>query len=514
MGPRKKAGRESDPSVRLQDDRIAKALQLREDERLDFKRVGSVDTTIKTACAMANTEGGWIVLGIEDPNKGSGMDRVYGIEEKPECMGNIRRDLLFRIGPPLKEPHISGVSEDPIRCHLRDGSVGSVVLLRIPRSNAVHSLVDGGTYIRSGPQNRQLSAVEITELSLRRGIQSAVDATVNVPIELLNTPMYKEYARERKLSRQFPEQLKHLGLYKKRDGIYRPTRAAILLFAENPGGLLDQKCAIRVFHYLGHQIEHREDTNLARPPVTIDGPVLTQIRQAVQVVAEELQRRVQVSPTGFEVKQEYPLRVIQEAITNAVIHRDYRLSQDIHIRIFANRIEVESPGMFPGAITTENLREAGSHPRNRTLVDHLREFPNPPNLDAGEGVRMMFATLEAKGLYPPVYRTEEELDREVVQVDLLNEARHSEWELVQDYLRQHRRITNADVRRITNCRSTVRASKLLHEWVAKGLLMIGNPDEGTRLRFYTLQSRSERRLADLEEVLSDKADNQPPRRRK
>lgn len=498
----------------LQNDRIARALELPEEDRLDFKRVGNVESVVKTACAMANTRGGWIVLGIDDRQKASGVARVYGVEEKPECMGEIRRALSSRISPPLKEPHVTDLSETTIRCNLRDGSVGSVVLLRVPQSSSVHSLVDGGTYIRSGPQNRQLSAAEITELSLRRGTQSAVDSTVDVPVELLETPLYREYARQRHLSRPFPEQLKHLGLFKKTGGVYQPTRAAVLLFAENPGGLLNQKCAIRVFHYLGHQIEHTEDTNLARPPVTMDGPILHQIRQAVHAVMQELERGVQVSPTGFEVKQKYPRRVVQEAITNAVIHRDYRLSQDIHIRIFANRIEVESPGVFPGAITAENLREAGSHPRNRALVDHLREFPDPPNLDAGEGVRMMFSTLEAKGLYPPVYRTEDELGHEAVQVDLLNEARHSEWELVQDYVRQHGTITNADVRRITNSRATVKASKFLREWVEKGLLMIGNPDAGTRLRFYRLKSREEKGLKDLVAVLSEAKGKQMPQGRK
>lgn len=126
----------------------------------------------------------------------------------------------------------------------------------------------------------------------------------------------------------------------------------------------------------------------------------------------------------------------------------------------------------------------------------------------------MFATLQAKGLYPPVYRTEEELGREVVRVDLLNEARHSEWELVQDYLRIHRRITNADVRRVTNSRSPVKASKLLREWVEKGLLVVGNPEAGTRLRFYALKSRAEQRLPGLDEVLSEGSGKQSSPKRK
>jgi len=73
------------------------------------------------------------------------------------------------------------------------------------------------------------------------------------------------------------------------------------------------------------------------------------------------------------------------------------------LRIFDNRIEVESPGGFPGSVTRENIGHVGSQPRNRQLVDHLREFPTPPNLDAGEGVPMMVALMEKSALYPPFF---------------------------------------------------------------------------------------------------------------
>lgn len=487
------------------DERIDQALSMPETEQLDFKRVKSVESIVKTISAMANTKGGWIVLGVDDPKKAQGRDRVYGVEENAEAMGEIERHFSSRVNPPLIDPHVSKITQHAICCTLRDGNVGSVVLLRIPQSNAVHSLIDGGTYARAQCTNRQLSAVEITELSLRRGTQSAVDAPVDVPIELLDTVWWKEYAQARQLTRPIAEQLRHLGLAKRTpDGKWMPTCAAVLLFAESPGGLLQKKCAIRVFHYRGHQIEYKQDTNLLRPPVTIDGPVLHQIREAVKVVMNELESGVQVSQTGFEIRQKYPRRVIQEAITNAVIHRDFRLSSDIHIRVFANRIEIESPGVFPGAVTAENLGRVGSRPRNRALTDHLREFPNPPNLDAGEGVQMMIRTLEEGGLYPPVYRTEDELGREVVQVDLLNEARQSEWELVRDYLKDHDTVSNADVRRITNTKSNVTASKLLREWVDNGLLEVANPDVGTRNRLYRLKGKVTLAAFDLiNRLLSD-----------
>ena len=491
------------PEVRpVQDERIDRALQLSEDERLDFKRVRNVDSILKAACAMANTRGGWLVLGIGDPRKEQGRQRVYGVEEAPETLGEVRRGFVQKISPPLLPPHIGEVTETLIRCTLRDGSTGTVALLCIPRSNAVHSLVDGGTYVRFASQSRQLSANEITELSLRRGVHSAVDATVDVPVELLDTQWYRQYASNRQLTRPVQEQLQHLGLSRKvESGAWMPTRAAVLLFAESPGGLLEQKCSVRIFHYRGHQVEHIENTSLVAPPVTVDGPVLKQIREATEAVSRMLSSGVLVSTTGLEIRQRYPRRVIQEAITNAVIHRDYRLSRDIHIRVFANRIEVESPGVFPGAVTAANVREIGSHPRNRALVDHLREFPAPPNLDAGEGVRMMYQTLESEGLYPPVYQAEDELGRESVLVTLLNEARHSEWLLVEDYLKQHDTIRNVDLRRILNCPSPVKASKMLHDWVDKNLLVVANPEQGTRVRRYRIKPLPER-VETVDQLLS------------
>ena len=71
-----------------------------------------------------------------------------------------------------------------------------------------------------------------------------------------------------------------------------------------------------------------------------------------------------MGPLGFEIVQRYPVRVIKEAITNAVIHRDYHLATDVHIRIFSDRIEVESPGLFAGPVTVANIGQVGVFNRN------------------------------------------------------------------------------------------------------------------------------------------------------
>lgn len=486
----------SDDPLNLSDDWAKQLLNVPEFERQEFKRVGNVKSIFKTACAMANSAGGLIILGLGDPKHGEGEDRLFGIEENPEALGEIKRGFQEEIVPSLCPPDVDFPTFHPISIKKSDGSVITIVLVRVEKSNTVHSY-SNATYIRSGSQNRQICAQEIHRLCLRRGVDSVVNQPVNVPIELLDTSWWHEYATQRKLTRPVEEALKHLGLSIKEGEEWKPTIAAVLLFAEEPNGLLGKKSSVRIFHYKGHEIEYGSDPNLLREPMTITGPILKQIRDTVDAVSRELDSGIQRTNQGFELKQEYPMKVVQEAITNAVLHRDYHVSGDIHIRIFTNRIEVESPGLLPGAVTPENIGCIGSKPRNPKLTDHIREFPKPPNLDAGEGVQMMRMTMETLGFYPPIFQERSAKNKEAVLVRISNEAKLSEWELVNDFLTNHDSISNKELRTILNLsdKENHKASRFLAGWVDSGLIRIMNPEEGTRNRKYGLASSAHALLA-------------------
>lgn len=468
---------------------VEEILQVEESLTLDFKRAGKNDSAIETICAFANTEGGWVVLGVEDPKKAEGRDRLYGIEENPEAVDGLRRLLSTRIQPVL-DP---APTFQDVPCALRNSAPGHVVLVHVRKSERIHSVVDRGVFVRLPKSNKRLwSAEEIADLSLRRGAVPFDAALVDVPLELLDTASWHQYASQRRLTRPLAEALFHIGLARKDDGgTLKPTRAAVLLFAEEPNGLLQSKCTIRLFHYKGTAAERTPSTNLVRPPRTLGGPLIVQVREAVRACKEELASGVQVSPLGFEVVQRYPVRVLQEAITNAVLHRAYHINADIHVRIFSDRVEVESPGTFPRNVTVANLRAVGSKPRNQLIVDHVREFPEPPNLDAGEGVKMMFETMHRANLYPPTYRAYPDIGREAVQVVLLNEARPTAWDQVAAYVEERGNIGNAEVRAILGTDDPVRASKALKEWVSAGLLLVVNPDSAKQYRRYALSEHGE-----------------------
>ncbi len=295
--------------------------------------------------------------------------------------------------------------------------------------------------------------------------------------ELLDTEYYQSWKEKREINNNdIKSVLYQVGLARKnKDGELMPTRAAVLLFAKYPTNLMETKCTIRVYKYKGTIKQFKETPNLISSPKTIDGPIIELIKKAHDYILSQLESGIEMH-SGFITKYKIPARAIKEAITNAVIHRDYYIKRDIEISIFEDRIEVLSPGLFPFNITKANIGKVRADGyRNDLLVKHLREFPSPPNLDRNEGVQAMRNEMHEKNLFPPLFITYPVLE-DSVEVVLLNEERPTEWEKVSQYLEKNKFIDNKKAREITNIKQRDRMSKLFKKWVEQGLLeKIDNP---------------------------------------
>ena len=447
-----------------------------ETRTLEFKRLGSrnetVNSTLESIVAMANTDGGLLVLGVDDPEKTKhkGLDRVFGIEENLELYDELAK-AIRKIVPPLSNiwpPQLLKVTDKNL----------TVASLFIPKStDALHS-IENHVYIRLEKGNKRLTPSEIVHYSYVKGFQQADKELVDVDINLLHTKYFDSWRKGREIAEDdVAVVLEKTGLARTDNGSLKPTRAAILLFAEYPNDLMETKCTIRIFQYEGTLEIVKETLNLIGTPKTIDGPVIDQINNANEYILDQLRRGLAVSE-GFTTQYSIPSRAVQEAITNAVIHRDYHTKRDIEIRIFEDRIEIESPGLFPFNITAWNIGIERAHGyRNDLLVKHLREFPQPPNLDQNEGVKAMKSVMNMAGLYPPIFFTYPNL-QDSVRVILLNEQAPSEWEKVLYFLTKHKFITNEDARQITGITQRDKMSKLLKKWVNKGLLVKIQPQSG------------------------------------
>lgn len=466
--------------------RITTLLGAPESRTLDFKRISAKHSRmIETVCAFANSEGGLLAIGVEDAKQmkpgAKPASRLFGIEENAEAFDDFRRQVMSRFAPAIDRLHWMRLP-----CTLRDGGAGHVVLLRVEKSDRVHTVIGDGTWTRMDASNREMNAVEIADLSYRRGVRSAAAETVPVSLDLLATQTWHRFAVSRGLKTgSFTEQLQRIGLAELSGSEVRPTRAAVLLFADEPGSLLaahDSRADIRLMVYDGKTALPGATPNLRKSPKTIRGPLIEQIDAAVKTVLDELSHGLTFSSSGFKTKHVYPERVVKEAIVNAVIHRDYRLNRDIFIRVFDDRIEIESPGAFPGNITVANIGRAGSKARNALIVLNLREFDQAPNIDAGEGVRMMFAEMAAAKLYPPQYAQNLDAAVESVTVTLLNLERPTVWDEVSAWIDAHGSIANAELCKLAGV-DTLKASKMLGTWRDQGLLM-PLPDRAKRNMAY------------------------------
>ena len=229
----------------------------------------------------------------------------------------------------------------------------------------------------------------------------------------------------------------------------RPTVAGTLIFAEEPQAALSKHCGIKIYRYKTRESEGHRDL-LAENPTTVEGDLYSQIASAVKITTQITETIPKFGGNRFETVK-YPPETLHEILANAVLHRDYSTKDDIHIRIFDDRVEIQSPGRLPANITPKNILEQ-RFARNGVIVRILNKFPNPPNKDVGEGLNTAFVKMEELGLKPPVIK---ELENAVLVV-IRHEALASPEEIIFEYLKVNPSIKNAKAREITHTMSDFR----------------------------------------------------------
>jgi ATP-dependent DNA helicase RecG len=221
----------------------------------------------------------------------------------------------------------------------------------------------------------------------------------------------------------------------------KPTVAGTVLFADVPQAILPKRCAVKIYRYKTSERVGTRET-LESQPLTIEGHLYKQIEESVQ----ETKRAIETSNNDLAAGREnlkYPHETLHEIITNALLHRDYSIADDVHVRIFNNRVEVESPGILAGHVTERNVYSE-RFARNGNLVRIINKFPNPPNKDIGEGLRTARDAMEIMRLKAPELKQQ---DNSVI-VYIRHESIASYESTVMNYIDEHGSIKSADVRRI------------------------------------------------------------------
>jgi ATP-dependent DNA helicase RecG len=345
-----------------------------------FPEDGAPDLIAATLVAMANSQGGKLLIGIFH-------DTIAGVGDPETTIDQVLQAALT-IDPPLIIPL-------PRAVQVRDKTV--IVTQIPPGMPHIYSL--GGRYLyRKGFENFPLSSRDLRRLLLERGeLSFETEIARGASLDDLDWDKVKEYVASLKgISENSVEQLLFKrGCLTQQDGQPRPTNAGILLFARDPQRHI-RGAEITAVRFAG---ESMSDTFTRQD---ILGTLPDQIRRAEMFLIDHLRKGVQLRHT-MERKErfEYPMEAARELVVNAVAHRDYSISGDgILLLIFSNRMEVRSPGGLPGPVTIANIKDE-RFSRNPAIVQVLADMGFIERL--GYGVDRVIELMRQQNLREPEF---------------------------------------------------------------------------------------------------------------
>ncbi len=438
--------------ISISEPEVGKVLSLQESHFLDLKAIEIAPGKLtRTLSALSNAEGGEVYVGIAENKAAGGLRSWRGFESLEKANGHLQVfEALFPLG--------DGYSYTFLQC---EGKIGFILKVDVAKNRSIKLASDGIPYLRRGAQNLPVNTdEEVARLKRNKGLTSFETETVATdPVVVTNSAIIISFMLQVVPTGEPSEWLAKQQLLVQS----KPTVAAVVLFAEEPQAILPKRCGIKIYRYKTIAAEGSRET-LAGDPLSIEGDAYQQIFRAVAQTAEIIESVRVSTPDGLE-EVKYPTSALHEIITNAVLHRDYSVTDDIHIRIFDNRVEVDSPGTLPGHITPANILKE-RFARNPAIVRLINKFPNPPNKDVGEGLNTAFQAMRDQKLKPPVVS----LEGGYVRVLLRHEPLATPEELIMEYLQKNAQITNSIARQICFIGSENKMKLVLQRMVKNGYI--------------------------------------------
>ncbi|QKE82951.1 ATP-binding protein [Arthrobacter sp. NEB 688] len=413
-------------------DAVARVLALQESHFLDLKAIEITPVKLGVhVTAFGNAAGGELYVGVDEIDAGQRKWRGFSSVEDANGHVQVLHDL-FQGDDTLGIQFLRG-----------PGVPGFVMHLVVEKSRQILTTTDGSIYIRVSAQRLPVkvnSHEEVERLRLDKGLATYEDMPIkDLPIETVSDSLtVTTFVVEAVPVSEAEPWLRSQRLII--DG--SPTVAAVLLFADEPQVVLPKRSAIKILRYKSAKAEGHRD-QMDGDPITIEGSLTDLIRKAVAKVIEIVEGHTVQTPSGLQPVA-YPPETLHEIVTNAVLHRDYSIATDIQIRIFDNRIEVDSPGKFPGHVTESNFLDE-QFARNGKVVRLINKFPDPPNKDVGEGLNTAFQKMREIGLKPP--QLVEEGNKIVAYIR--HERLASYEEQIIEYLQNNDEINNSKARELT-----------------------------------------------------------------
>ena len=370
-----------------------KELQLQQEGQQFDRKSFRIDakTLAVLVVAFANADGGDVVIGIEDDG------RITGINGNDDHLNEL-----------LRVPFDFCLPSVPVEVHFVDcideeGKANRVLVMHVEPSMRVHANQADDAFYRVGDKSKKLNFEMRMQLFYAKGGRYYEDEPVyGATIDDIDLDYVTQHCRKIGYAKDAETYLRtNKGYITTVNGVDKVSGAAILLFGKDPQKFF-QRARIRIVRYLGDEERFGREMNVVKD-VSFEGRILEMTQKAIAFVDTQIKEYTFLGEDArFVTIPQYPPFCWTELIVNAVAHRDYSiLGTDIMVKIFDNHYVVESPGILPGMVRIDNIRQM-HFSRNPKIVEFMREYKLVKEF--GEGVDRMFREMAEVGNPAPEYK--------------------------------------------------------------------------------------------------------------
>jgi len=446
---------------------LEKLISQGESETLEFKESFG-DEAMEAIGAFSNVSGGVLLIGVKDSGE------ICGTHIGKKTLEDITNRIMDATDPRV-QPSITKILHNDC----------AIIVIKVTASIGSPVSVRGRYFRRAGRTCQRMSHQEIMQRMISaNGLSRDAELEVNATLNELDQKQIDRFVLSIKTYGRLPvpDNASGMDVLRKLDLVKNntPTRAALLLFGYNPESYFSS-AFIKTgrFRSPTHIVDDRE----------IHGPLMDQVEAVMNWFRERLETEFIISgEPQRQVRWEYPLEALREAVVNTIAHRDYTSSAHSQIRLYDDHLEFWNAGNLPSSLSLlELFQEHDSIPRNRKVAEAF--FYAGLIERWGSGTLRMIESLKLAELPDPKFESnngrfrltfyKNPIKKSGEPIDRLLSVRQKK---MIGYIKQYGRIGNSEYQSIAAI-SKRTATRDLKELVDKGILVVeGDTGRGTTYR--------------------------------
>ena len=324
----------------------------------------------KEIVAFANASGGRIFLGIDDKKNVKNVQITNKLKSQIQDFAN---------------------SCDP-RIEISLEEFEGILIINVSEGNNKPYSCKEGFYLRVGPNSQKMKRDEIIEI-IQSNFQFNFDDCYLRKEEEFSFTKFNDFLKENKLN-NFLGDLNLLRSLRLIDKDNKFSNASILLFGNNPQ-MIFPSCYLECVMFKGKEGADVLDRK------RINGTLFEQLKEGMFFLKKNLKVRYEFPDEKRREYYDVPLRALEEALVNSLIHRDYLFrGANITLSIHEDRVEIASPGGFPPGLKKEDFGNISIR-RNELIADIFSKTIYVEKI--GSGIKRMRKACSSQGNPLPVF---------------------------------------------------------------------------------------------------------------